>query len=100
MLPDKDIGLKNVEVIFVLFIVITGQRVSNGTKTMSIIDVLKMKTEAQVACKEKELDLRAREIALQERKMALEERKYSVAANPCTIPAPVQYDRLEAWELN
>ena len=46
-------------------------KVSNGTKTMSIIEVLCIKAEGQVAAKYREMDLREREIALAECKMLL-----------------------------
>ena len=43
---------------------------------MSIIEVLWLKAEGQVAAKNREMDLREREIALAEHKMLLEECKY------------------------
>ena len=91
------------------------QRVSNGTKTMSIIDIMRLRTEGQIAAKNKELELREREIKLQEKKMEMEERKAKELENrekelarreqqmtvamPMGQP-PVQYDRVEAWNLN
>ena len=51
-------------------------KVSNGTKTMSIIEVLCIKAEGQVAAKNREIDLCERKIAIAECKMLLEERKY------------------------
>ena len=66
---------------------------------MSIIEVLRMKAEGQIEAKQREFDLRAREIAIQERKLALEERKYLDRSVPAPAPAPVQYDRLETWQL-
>ena len=44
-----------------------GTKVSNGTKTLSIIEVLRIRAEGQVAAKNREMDLREREIELAER---------------------------------
>ena len=95
----------------------TEQRVSNGTKTMSIIDIMRLRTEGQIAAKTKELELREREIKLQEKKMEMEEKKakdieirerelarreqqMNERINMPMGQPPVQYDRVEAWNLN
>ena len=82
---------------------------------MSIIDIMRLRTEGQIAAKTKELELREREIKLQEKKMEMEERKAKELENrekelarreqqmtvamPMGQP-PVQYDRVEAWNLD
>ena len=42
---------------------------SNGTKMMSIIEVLHIKAEGWISAKNREMDLREQEIALAEHKM-------------------------------
>ena len=76
-----------------------GTKVSNGTKTMSIIEVLRFKAEGQVAAKNREMDLREREIALAERKMLLEERKYE-DMNRAGVYQPQQFRQMGDWQIN
>ena len=74
-----------------------GTKVSNGTKTMSIIDMLRIKAEGQVSAKNREMDLREREIALAERKMLLEERKYEDSR--VGVQAQ-QFQQVGNWNIN
>ena len=69
---------------------------SNGTKTMSIIEVLCIKAEDQVAAKNREMDLHEREIALAECKMLLEERKYE----DNRVLQPQQFQQVGNWNIN
>ena len=73
-----------------------GTKVSNGTKTMSIIEVLCIKAEGQVAAKNREMDLCEREIALAERKMLLEECKYE----DNRVLQPQQFQQVGNWNIN
>ena len=74
-----------------------GTKVSNGTKTMSIIEVLRIKAEGQVSAKNREMDLCEREIALAECKMLLEERKYEDSR--VGIQAQ-QFQQVGNWNIN
>lgn len=73
-----------------------GTKVSNGTKTLSIIEVLRIRAEGQVAAKNREMDLREREIQLAERKMLLEERKYE-DENRSQMQ---QFRQVGDWQIN
>ena len=65
---------------------------------MSIIEVLRLKAEGQVAAKNREMDLREREIALAERKMLLEERKYEDSrVQPVQAQ---QFHQVGNWNVN
>ena len=55
------------------FVFKTGQRVSTGSKTLSLIEILKMKSQGQVAAKDRELSIREREIALAEKRFDAEQ---------------------------
>ena len=68
-------------------------------KTMSIIEVLCLKAEGQVAAKNREVDLCEREIALAERKMLLEERKHE-AMNRAAAYEPQQFRQIGNWQVN
>ena len=68
-------------------------------KTMSIIEVLRLKAEGQVAAKNREMDLREREIALAEQKMLLKERKYE-AMNRAAAYEPQQFRQTGNWQVN
>ena len=74
-----------------------GTKVSNGTKTVSIIEVLRTKAEGQVSAKNREMDLREQEIALAERKMLLEERKYEDSR--VGVQAQ-QFQQVGNWNIN
>ena len=73
-----------------------GTKVSNGTKTMSIIEVLCIKAEGQVAAKNRQMDLYEREIALAECKMLLEECKYE----DNRVLQPQQFQQVSNWNIN
>ena len=77
----------------------SGTKVSNGTKTLSIIEVLRIKAEGQVATKNREMDLREREIALAEHRMQLEERKYEDMQR-LNVPQPQQFRQVGDWQIN
>ena len=46
---------------------------------MSVIDILKMRTESDVEARRKELELKERAMALEERKVALQEQQFAFA---------------------
>ena len=77
----------------------SGTKVSNGTKTLSIIEVLRIKAEGQVSTKNREMDLREREIALAECRMQLEERKYEDMQR-LNVPQPQQFRQVGDWQIN
>ena len=94
----------------------TGQRVSTGSKTLSLIEILKMKSQGQVAAKDRELSIREREIALAEKRFDAEqeEKKRLIQAEAKAIanaqlqaqaqtPAQVQYQQFRQmgdWNVN
>ena len=77
----------------------SGTKVSNGMKTLSIIEVLRIKAEGQVTTKNREMDLREHEIALAERRMQLEERKYEDMQR-LNVPQPQQFRQVGDWQIN
>ena len=46
---------------------------------MSVIEILKMRTESDVEARKRELDLKERAMALEERKLSLQEQQFAFA---------------------
>ena len=57
---------------------VLGKRVSNNAKSISVIEILKLRTENEIEIKAKELAIKEREMALKEREMALKEKQFEV----------------------
>ena len=49
------------------------KRVSNNVKSLSVIDILQLKTESEVESRKHEMQLKEQQVALEERKLALQE---------------------------
>ena len=54
------------------------KRVSSNVRSMSVIDILRLKTESDVDARKREMDLKERQMALEERKIALQEHQFEI----------------------
>ena len=87
---------------------------SNTTKQLQLMDILKLKYEGEQEVRKMEAEARKKEAEVEERKIALEERKQKCeedrikalekaleqrAALPMA-PPPVQFNNVERWQLD
>ena len=54
------------------------KRVSNNVKSLSVIDILRLKTESEVESRKHEMQLKEWQVALEERKLALQEKQFDL----------------------
>ena len=54
------------------------KRVSNNVKSLSVIDILQLKTESEVESHKHEMQLKEWQVALEERKLALQEKQFDL----------------------
>ena len=67
---------------------------------MSIIDILKIKAEGEIAAKNKELELEERRLALEERRFKIQQEERQEERERKAMLEFQNSKRLEAWELN
>ena len=54
------------------------KRVSNNVKSLSVINILRLKTESEVESRKHEMQLKERQVALEEHKLALQEKQFDL----------------------
>ena len=54
------------------------KRVSNNVKSLSVIDILRLKTESEVESCKHEMQLKEWQVALEEHKLALQEKQFDL----------------------
>ena len=57
---------------------ILGKRVSSNAKAVSVIDILRLRSESDVDARKKELEIKERQMALEERKLVLQEKQFEI----------------------
>ena len=92
------------------------RKVSNATKQLQLMDILKLKYEGEHEVRKLEAEARKKEAEVEERKIALEERKQKAEEErmkamakaleqraPAAVPMappPVQFDNVERWQFD